>query len=304
MKIALDFLEDFRKIIFDQLKQEGYQPDVNDDLNELYPKYYNILRRSIEIKPRKVLSSKELKRKKLKKQTKEILNHFKNKIESGENLNPYISKLINNLNFEDNLLNDWGIHHFHMGKKLNDNGFIERTNTLLYAYVKDDCIYLIEVFDHSNFSDNTLIEIIHTNWPEVLEPYRLEGILDIGPSINNQERSELRKTRLTLTTKTKDNTVYAPMGGGVTTAGTSLMASMTCIKIIEYISALEQSVKNNIDQFSSKIKEKTGVDPIDFKFKLYPKESDEHFYAWELNSDIAFKIGPCNPGQLKKLNKI
>lgn len=38
-------------------------------------------------------------------------------IEQGVDLGPYLSKKIADLDYDDDLLNDWGVHHLHLGTK-------------------------------------------------------------------------------------------------------------------------------------------------------------------------------------------
>ena len=45
------------------------------------------------------------------------LTEVERKISSGEDLSPHLSRLLRNPSFNDPLLNDWGIHHVHLGNK-------------------------------------------------------------------------------------------------------------------------------------------------------------------------------------------
>lgn len=47
----------------------------------------------------------------------------------------------------DLLWADWGIHHFHLTKSenLDENGFCKRSDFLLFAIVRNDCVYFLDV---------------------------------------------------------------------------------------------------------------------------------------------------------------
>ena len=76
------------------------------------------------------------------------------KFEHGENVNPYQSRTIksNNLSEKkrrrtDLLWADWKIHHFHLSTSPSpeDDGFYPRSDYLLFAIVRDDYVYFLDV---------------------------------------------------------------------------------------------------------------------------------------------------------------
>jgi hypothetical protein len=97
-------------------------------------------------------------------------------VESGGDLTSNLSKLVNRINNKDSLLNDWGVHHFHLGENLNGQ-FIERTAPLLFALVTKDRFYAINIFNHGAWADEDVIEIIHRNWPEAISKYKIQNVI-------------------------------------------------------------------------------------------------------------------------------
>jgi len=71
----------------------------------------------------------------------ELAERFKKGIESlladaekGAPLRPYLSTMVNGIPKVDGLLNDWLVHHFHLGAPaLQPNGFVQRTGPLLFV---------------------------------------------------------------------------------------------------------------------------------------------------------------------------
>ena len=55
------------------------------------------------------------------------------KIRKGEDLT-HLSKRITDLDYNDALLNDCGIHHLHLGIDVDDSGFDTRIGPLLFVH--------------------------------------------------------------------------------------------------------------------------------------------------------------------------
>ena len=67
------------------------------------------------------------------------------------------------------MLNDWFIHHFHLGNKLDKNGLIEETEHILMAMVFDDAFYAIKVYTHKEWANQEIIKIAYNNWPSMIK---------------------------------------------------------------------------------------------------------------------------------------
>lgn len=112
-------------------------------------------------------------------------------IESGGDITPNLSKKIRWLNEKDSLLNDWGVHHFHLGEAL-EGDFIKRTSPLLFALVTSDKFYAINIFNHGAWANQDIVEIIHRNWPYLVRNHKVNG-LSPNKKITESERLILRK---------------------------------------------------------------------------------------------------------------
>lgn len=65
----------------------------------------------------------------------------------------------------DLLLNDWGIHHFHLGLAPEPGGYQQRTGPLLYAWVADSDLYAITIQAHAAWTDEVLLNEVLDHWP-------------------------------------------------------------------------------------------------------------------------------------------
>lgn len=117
---------------------------------------------------------------------------LKSKIQSGEDLTPHLSRKVTNARDNDSMLNEWGIFHLHLGESLESDGFIERSGPLVFGYVTDSAFYAVNIFNHGNWTNNDIVEIIHTNWPDIISTYKNHALsISNNPSLT--ERATLRK---------------------------------------------------------------------------------------------------------------
>src|SRR5262249_60253000 len=110
---------------------------------------------------------------------------------AGADPTPRLSRKLLKRGFNDKMLNDWGIHHLHLGLSMEPEGrFITRTGDVLFVLFRDDDAYLIDVREHGAWCDGDLVEIVHTNWPETIRQFRLEGVN--GFELTTKQRESLR----------------------------------------------------------------------------------------------------------------
>ncbi len=142
----------------------------------------------------------------------------------GENLNPHLSKRHASLLNPDGLLAEWGVQHFHLGRlaDASNPAYVERTGPLLYALVNDQAFCAINVYSHQSFEDAGVLEIIHSNWPDLISRYRVRGVT--AGSWNAAEKRAFRKKNGNVHTAVADRTVYMPISGGVMASGVSTEA--------------------------------------------------------------------------------
>src|SRR6267154_371871 len=107
MTLIINLLSDWIQLLKYDLTSRGYQLNPEDDENTIGIKYFNYCKRIIEPKPRQILES-------------DIFNcpsdllpgltMVKSKVSQGVELSPHLSTKLTDLNYNDDLLNDWGIY--------------------------------------------------------------------------------------------------------------------------------------------------------------------------------------------------
>lgn len=129
-KISIDILRDLFSIFRQELIAFGYmKKDVNsiEDL-ELIRIYCNVQRRLVLPVPRQLHKSKSFA---CPPKHASVVATLERLIENDDDLTPYLSTKIKSIDDNDLLLNDWGIHHLHLGANIKSDGFAERTGALL-----------------------------------------------------------------------------------------------------------------------------------------------------------------------------
>lgn len=172
---------------------------------------------------------------------------LRNRVEDGEDLSPNLSKLIDKLSNKDSMLNDWGVHHFHLGEEMNGK-FINRTGPLLFALLTNDEFYAIGIFDHGSWTNQDIVEIIHRNWPTVIEQDKIRG--DISPTqLTEQERGILRKSGVNAMVTVNDGTSYFPIGGGFAGSGFNVQAVIETDRQKMRLMSLEKDVVSRLESW-------------------------------------------------------
>jgi hypothetical protein len=165
-------------------------------------------------------------------------------VESGSDITPYLSKLISRLTKKDSMLNDWGVHHFHLGEAMKGD-FINRTGPLLFSLVTKDKFYAIGVYEHGSWADSDIVETIHRNWPEVVKHYQLNGVQSTT-EITEEQRLTLRAKNVNSFVAVSDGTVYAPIGGGVVGAGYNWQSIMQTDRQKSILENLENHLQSQL----------------------------------------------------------
>ena len=261
----------------------GYEVDLTEDIAKLGVRFFNVLSRTIDQSSRNVHESREFSC---------PIEHdagysaLKVKIKAGNDVTPNLSTRLLDGNFQDRLLWDWGIHHFHLGQVLDPEVFVARTGPLLFAYVTDTDFYSIQVLDHSSFTNQELMRILHRNWPELIESKRLKGILGLTQTLSDEDVKTLRSAGVQTPMQVESGVVYAPLGGGYSTAGTSIKNQMQYSHWVKTVRNIEMWVKENVEELRNKLRNRGTVVPDPLSFNLIVQE--DGLYVIETQSKVAF----------------
>ena len=155
----------------------------------------------------------------------------------GVAVTPYLSRKTISSTSNDGLLWDYGIHHFHLNRTLEQSGFVERSDYLLFAIVSDADTFFVHIRPRRDpeklqWVRQDLLTIIHSNWPELINQYVLRGVG--GSTVTDEQKKELRRKNVNLFPVLGQGAI-APVGGGTMSDGSSLRCKYWAYKLLHEI---------------------------------------------------------------------
>ncbi len=226
--VRCNLYKDLNVVCQNYLERAGYKVHESSKFSVL-KQYLNVLRRAILAKPRKVKIYPSLV---CPKEYQQGFDSLISNLQLGHNVNMYLSSNLTKTDFQDGFLNDYGLHHFHLGdgfeRSGRSKGFVKRTGPVLLAYITDRIAYLIDIKVHGRNGDpyiwtnQDVIEKLHSEWPEAIKQFRVKGALGLAHNPNQDGRKALRHGAVNTMVQTQDGAVYAPIGGGVSTSKSSV----------------------------------------------------------------------------------
>ena len=139
-----------------------------------------------------------------------------------------------------------------------------RTDVLLFVHVRPCDAYFLDVRKHPNrrdpadfgWSDVDILNIIDSNWPEVLKPYIVPGVE--ASRLTDEQRKELRRKNANVVTQVGDKTI-APPGGGHLADGANLACKFQAMRLLAQIEHAEQVIESCWDDCRRGL-QRAGVD--------------------------------------------
>jgi len=254
--------------------------------------YFNVKHKFIEQKKRKVHFAKHLKKKAEELNLINLIKTIEVKFNSGDDINPYLSKGVLRPNDHDLLLNDWRINHLHVSesKRRPDDYFMERSNYLLFFHLDQDSAYFIDMREHGEnqvFAKKELLRIIKANWPDIERKFRFGDYnMKMTHNPSEEEIAYLKQKRIGLLFPTEvDGVTYMP-GSGSATSGFSIQAGREMDRFHRELYMIQGYFDNNGDLIKKQLEEKLSkkLTKLDFSVKL----RDGMFYIYEKNSNYYF----------------
>jgi len=250
--LIIDLHADFASACAKELQDAGYAPPTGPAA-EIIRSYANVRNRRVSQRPRKVHKA-----------SYAVPAHlaageqaFLTAVAAGADLRPYQSTRLEKADFNDGMLNDFGIQHFHLGTGPHPTkpGFMARTELVLFALVRDGDFYSLGCYAHGAWSQTSLLDLIHATWPDVIafsSPNRAPGgptnasgmkVLGLRHNYADDEVETLRRAGINVLTQRPDGTIHVGPGGGVTTSGKSGKVAREVATIKELCNRVERDLK-------------------------------------------------------------
>ncbi|GAB3048269.1 hypothetical protein [Spirosoma pulveris] len=246
----LDFKKDYAAICIEELNADGFTVTATDPF-DIVVQYTNYKSRLPEPNKRNVFKSSTFS---FSSDQADPLKVIEQKIEKGETLRSHLSTRITDLNYNDPMLNDWGIYHLHLGTAIEPNGFVSRTGALLFAFIDKKNVYFLAIGDHNSWTDLALMEILHRDFPEAIEKFKADIVMADGILASGDIKKLRPRVNYMLTLS--DGTIYHSIGGGVTTSGVGIKVATGASYHLKMVLYYEDAVKNNLDIIGDFVKDR------------------------------------------------
>lgn len=220
--------------------------------------YLNWFFRSVPQIPRKIQFSNRVLLKELSDTERQALEEICLAIENGESLKKYLSRAVlcgyekpkgNKKKLArrrdlDLLFNETCIHHLHLSSEVEGDGFVERSDRLLFVLFRREFAYLINILPHKAehlWASRELFRTIIENWPTEDLLYELVGCMGEQQTNRDDLKDAYRHIQLRnagiMTPISLDDKVYCG-AGALSTAGTSMLSLMWSDEIVPKVNWL------------------------------------------------------------------
>ncbi|WP_437914781.1 hypothetical protein WME73_04005 [Sorangium sp. So ce302] len=265
--VHADFPRNVREQLAHRLKLSGMSVDAALDPWDVAVRYFDYKRRYIPARPRKVARSREFNKLLLSSDHQAGVTAIIEDAVAGRTLLPYFSRTWMNLELHDILFNDWRVCHMHLGgRTIEIDGFVKRTGPVLFVFVTSDTIYLIDVMEHGSghpttFAKGRILQILHDNWPKLIEHGKLPGVSDL--SVNDDESRRVlsrrrNKSHFALGAEVDDGTVYGIVGDGYMSSGRNMLAVNMANLFFNRLYRLQENLRTQGPQIRADINQRLG----------------------------------------------
>jgi len=238
----VDFEEDLIRIATEGLSQYGMRVDDAVSGDDLLHRWVNVqlkliprMPRKVELSPRISPSLAAIRLSADRELARQTLETICKRARAGDDLSPYLSKSVVREDYTDAMFADWGVYHLHLSEIAEGEYFAARADYWLFAIFPDGRALLIDIRRHdtTQFLQRDLLEIIDSTWPEVLATHRLVGITGQTRDTASPETIRVFRKAGINAVQAIGSHVYAPPGGGLTTARTSVRVRIETDRLLD-----------------------------------------------------------------------
>lgn len=246
---------------------QSFLDSKESDFCSLLRQFHNVFAKRIRPQPRSAHLSHEIQRHPLfLNEKREVIEQIVSDIEAGVDLTKYLSERTEQLAHYDKSLAHFGVHHFHLGEVLQTAGArigrVKGTKCLLFARVLDEDVYLLDILGHglrAGFLNVHLMRVMHRNWPESIENYRIEGAIGLARKYADHEAAELLEKDVNVILELGPSQVFMLPGMGTTTAGTPALVETRTNRTISTFREILSFVRHNSSAVAGGITRITAI---------------------------------------------
>lgn len=204
MEIKMNLQTDMKEILLKDIHSAGLQYNPQTSTDTIIIRYFNYERKKGgPMRPRTVHKSREFS---CPHAVQCGLDRLIRVLESGQDISPYMSTQVDRISFMDDMFNDWGVLHLHLGERLRPDGrFIERTGPILFLYLPEqtDDAYLINIYQHHEWAKTSVPQTMYDNWPHLMNV--LNGVQGTTFTYSESQHQRLRQAGYKVLTQITDH---------------------------------------------------------------------------------------------------
>ena len=279
----MDFLSDLSRAIVSQFTEQGIRFPQCADIAHLASRYLEMRIRRIEPVPRTVHLSEEvhcslgdLVRNKDPMRSAKALEawrtvfYLRHLFEIGGDATPHLTGRVNNTETSDGLLWDYAMHHLHLSRNSGKEGFVERSDWLLYAIVGDEDAFFVDVRPHTDperlqWVRQDLLIIVHSNWPELTASREMQVVK--GDTVTDTEKWELRRKNVNLVHQV-GGLAIAPLGFGTMADGHSSVCRFLADKLLYELEQQQRSLDGQTEELRALFSASDMTEDAQLEFRL------------------------------------
>lgn len=273
------------------------------DATDLLITWFNWSWRMVTAHPRQVHLSREFLANPLRQKYGPTLLELLTDIEKGTDLRKYLSRRIVHVTtppspepagkrrkprFDiDPMLNAWGIYHLHMSDELADDGFVSRSDELLFVVFRRGHAFILDIMPHSGaWARESTIRIILDNWPQAQLVHKMEGVVGLSRPIDDDARGVLMQKHVNSGVEI-DGAVYVP-NGGIMSSGVPMDAVRNADRIMIDIEDFIERVTGDPTYLTDIMQGRSIPLPDELRLEFFIDESG--FGLIEPESKTLFKL--------------
>lgn len=291
MNLEMDLVSDWKNVMTQRIFDQGLQfsGNLRDDAKII--KYFTFLRKlGGKTQERQVYRSKEFN---CPPDHLLGLNQLIETLENGKDISPYLSKKVENISEIDGMFNDWGVLHLHLGDRLDKTGrYVERTGPLLFLYLMQKSAFLINIYQHGDWTKKSILQTVYDNWPELIESYIVPEATGINRAFTEREHRDARAAGslllMELTKSSGEKFVILPPGLGITSSGDPIQDVIYFDTKIDKLRTLEDLFRENLRE--EHVIEIIGAMPDPVKIKLINESGNNWIFEEVSTQKIIFEI--------------
>ncbi|MNI17748.1 hypothetical protein D3C73_711300 [compost metagenome] len=212
-------------------------------------------------------------------------------LEAGQDISPYMSTQVDRISFMDDMFNDWGVLHLHLGERLRPDGrLIERTGPILFLYLPEqtDDAYLINVYQHREWAKTSVLQTMYDNWPHLMNV--LNGVQGTTITYSESQHQRLRQAGYKVLTQITDHNgnpivVNAP-GVGQVASRDSIIDVKSFGHMMNELRRMENEIRANLQPIDALY---SGQPPKGIELKLI-RDNGQYAIVDQQTGQIIFDV--------------